>query len=226
MRRWRQVHLLQWLQYLPPGRGPARGRSHVARLNFKTSRVGVYKCLSLIVGFAVTVAILLREVVSCCNFILRAVATFWAASLVGIYPGRASRKTNTLHIAYFKWRQMNFSGNTKITWKHTFMITKKTYIWLCFQIFPLHKTLFVMNRLLLFKELSKIFKNFLGKFRDFSRTWCFFKDFLRPVQTMCQYISFKQGALFSHYLGSDGLRHLSTIERTAHRRWSLLRLKT
>ena len=70
--------------------GPARGGSHVARLNFKTSCVGVYKCLSLIVGFAVTVAIWLREVVSCRNFILRAVATFWAMSLVGIYPGRAS----------------------------------------------------------------------------------------------------------------------------------------
>ena len=71
-------------------RGPARGMSHVARLNFKTSRVGVYKCLSLIVGFAVTVAIWPREVVSCRDFILRAVATFWAMSLVGIYPGRAS----------------------------------------------------------------------------------------------------------------------------------------
>ena len=55
------------------------------------SRVGVYKCLSLIVGFAVTVAIWLRGgFVSCRDFILRAVATFWALSLVGIYPGRAS----------------------------------------------------------------------------------------------------------------------------------------
>ena len=46
------------------------GRSHVAHLNFKMSRVGVYKCLSLIV------AIWQREVVSCRNFILHAVATF------------------------------------------------------------------------------------------------------------------------------------------------------
>ena len=30
---------------------------HVARLNFKTSLVGVYKCMSLMVGFAVTVAV-------------------------------------------------------------------------------------------------------------------------------------------------------------------------
>ena len=66
------------------------GGVHVARLNFKMSCVGVYKCLSLIVGFAVTVAIWLREVVSCRNFILHIVATFWAMSLVGIYPGRAS----------------------------------------------------------------------------------------------------------------------------------------
>ena len=46
--------------------------------------------MSLIVGFAVTVAIWPREVVSCCDFILRAVATFWAMSLIGIYLGRAS----------------------------------------------------------------------------------------------------------------------------------------
>ena len=69
---------------------PARGDSHVARLKFKTPRVGVYKCLSLIVGFAVTVAIWPREVVSCRDFILCAIATFWAMSLVWIYPGRAS----------------------------------------------------------------------------------------------------------------------------------------
>ena len=66
------------------------GGSHVARLNFKTTRVGVYKCLSLIVRFAVTVAIWPREVVSCRNFILRAVATFWAMSLVGIDLGKDS----------------------------------------------------------------------------------------------------------------------------------------
>ena len=56
-----------------PGGG---GGSHVFHLNFKTSRVDVYKCLSLIVGFAVTVAIWQREVVSCHDFVLRAVATF------------------------------------------------------------------------------------------------------------------------------------------------------
>ena len=60
------------------------------RLNFKTFPVGVYKCVSLIVGFVVTVTIWPREVVSCRDFILLAVATFWAMSLVGIYPGRAS----------------------------------------------------------------------------------------------------------------------------------------
>ena len=69
------------------------GAFHVARLNFKTSHVGVYKCLSLIVGFAVTVAIWVRDVVSCRDFILHKVATFWAMSLVRIYPGRASVNT-------------------------------------------------------------------------------------------------------------------------------------
>ena len=69
------------------------GGSHDAYLNFKTSLVGVYKCLLLIVGFAVTVAVWLREVVSCHDFILHAFATFWAKSLVGIYPGRAFTKS-------------------------------------------------------------------------------------------------------------------------------------
>ena len=68
---------------------PCQGGSQVARLNFKTSRVGVYKCLSLLVGFVVTVAIWPGEVASCHDFILCAVATFWAMWLVGIYPGRA-----------------------------------------------------------------------------------------------------------------------------------------
>ena len=63
------------------------GGSHVTRLNFKTSCVSVYKCLSLIVGFAVTGVIWPREVV---DFILRAVATFWSMLLVGITPGRVS----------------------------------------------------------------------------------------------------------------------------------------
>ena len=72
------------------GPGGGGGGGHVARLNFKTPCVGVYKCLSLIVGFAVTVAIWPREVVSCRDFILHAVATFWAMLLVEIYPSRAS----------------------------------------------------------------------------------------------------------------------------------------
>ena len=45
---------------------------------------------ALIVGFTVTVAIWPSEVVFCRDFILRAVATFWAMSLVRIYPSRPS----------------------------------------------------------------------------------------------------------------------------------------
>ena len=75
-----------------PCQGGGGGGVHVAHLNFKTCPVGVYryKCFLHIVGFAVTVVIWLREVVSCRDFILRTVATFWAMSFVGIYPGRAS----------------------------------------------------------------------------------------------------------------------------------------
>ena len=81
--------LLSLVFLMRPCQGWGGGGSHVTRLNFKMSCVGVYKCLSLIVGFAITVAIWLREVVSCRDFIFRAVATFWAMLLVGIYPGRA-----------------------------------------------------------------------------------------------------------------------------------------
>ena len=65
------------------GKRPCQGVGvGVTHLNFKTSPFGVYKCLSLIVGFAVTVTIWPREVVSCRDFILRTVPTFWAMSLV------------------------------------------------------------------------------------------------------------------------------------------------
>ena len=79
------------------------GGSHVARLNFKTSCVGVYKCLLLIVGFSVNVAIWQWEVVSCRNFILRSVATFSAMSPVGIYPGRASTLVEHILLKHFQW---------------------------------------------------------------------------------------------------------------------------
>ena len=70
------------IEALPGGRGvPCR-----LCLNFKTSCIGVYKSLLLIVGFAVTVPIWPGEVVSCREFILRAVATFWAMSLSEFTP--------------------------------------------------------------------------------------------------------------------------------------------
>ena len=71
-------------------------RKQSDHVHFKTSRVGVYKYLSLIVGFAVTVTIWPSEVVPCRDFILRAVATFWAMLLDGIYPGRTSFKFDLL----------------------------------------------------------------------------------------------------------------------------------
>ena len=58
-------------------RGPARGGggSHVARLNFKTSRVGVFKCLLLIVGsLAEGGCLLLRFHFTCCCYLFGHVA--------------------------------------------------------------------------------------------------------------------------------------------------------
>ena len=68
--------------------GPCRGGgSHVARLNCKTSRVGVYKCLRILSALP-SLSQFGRARLS--FVILRAVATFWAMSLVRIYPSRPS----------------------------------------------------------------------------------------------------------------------------------------
>ena len=73
--------------------------------------VGVYKCLSLNAGVAVTVAIWRREVVSCRDFILRAVATFWAMSLVGVYAVGSHTPLGTATAAktsLLKWNERVF----------------------------------------------------------------------------------------------------------------------
>ena len=69
---------------------PSQGWSHVTRLNLKCLVSVFINACHLYVGFAVTVSIWPREVVSCRDFILGAVATFWAMWFVGTYPGRAS----------------------------------------------------------------------------------------------------------------------------------------
>ena len=83
----------------------------------------------------------------------------------------------------------------EICWEHRNQI-KKTLSWspenfcvhvlLCFQSF-LYAKHFFSWKLFLFKELSKTFKHFCGKFKDFSRishNFSIFKDFSRPVWTM------------------------------------------
>jgi len=49
-----------------------------------------HRSLLLIRGLDITVGILPRKDIFCHDFISCAVTTFWAMSLVGIYPGRAS----------------------------------------------------------------------------------------------------------------------------------------
>ena len=51
----------------------------------------------------VSVEILPRKVVVCRDFILRAVATFWVMSLVGIYPGRASLMLQKMDLITGTW---------------------------------------------------------------------------------------------------------------------------
>ena len=90
------VQLLDYKYRSPARRGEGGGGAGggVAHLNCKTSHVGVYKRLSLIVCFAVIVAIWPREVVSCRDFILRVVATFWSIefTLAGPQYSQASHK--------------------------------------------------------------------------------------------------------------------------------------
>ena len=50
-------------------------------------------------------------VVSCRDFILRAVATFWAMSLVGIYPGRASELGEIIAKIWQEQQEDNSKGN-------------------------------------------------------------------------------------------------------------------
>ena len=64
------------------------GGSRVACLNILKSLMSGFNLV--ILGLDITVGILLGKDVFCRNFILCAVATFWAMSLVGIYPVRAS----------------------------------------------------------------------------------------------------------------------------------------
>ena len=61
---------------------------------------------------SITVAIWPREVVTCRDFILGSVATFWVMSLVGIYPGRASKKD--LHNFEQYWQEASMRATAKI----------------------------------------------------------------------------------------------------------------
>ena len=128
-----QNSLLQMCSHhllLPPDkiRGPARGGgSHVACLNLKMSCVTVLSyftslsvvelkenCLSLS-GFKFSIRIAVR-----CGFILCAVATFWAMSLVGIYRGRVSNKLytgNSIHILQMlKWKTFSVTYMYTVGW--------------------------------------------------------------------------------------------------------------
>ena len=64
-------------------------------------KLAKHRSLSLILGFAVTVAIWLREVFSCRNFISPFVAPFWVMSIVGIYPGRALLIMDEVYVIKF-----------------------------------------------------------------------------------------------------------------------------
>ena len=66
-----------------------------------------------------------------------------------------------------------------------------------------------------FKNIQGVLGKIQGLFKDMMLFQGLFKAHANHVSV---HFSLKQGAWFSCYLGSDGLRHLSTIERTAHRR--------
>ena len=61
-------------------------------------------------------------------------------------------------------------GTPKSYKENTFMITEKIFAYCCVFNHSFAENIFLKWRLFVFKELSKIFKDFCGKFKDFSRT--------------------------------------------------------
>ena len=60
-------------------------------------------------------------------------------------------------------------GETEIICEHTFLIIKKIYILLCFQIFPLGKTLFLIRAIYIqgaFKNIQGLLGKIQGLFKD------------------------------------------------------------
>ena len=66
---------------------PCQGVPCVARLSLKTNGVII---LSLFLHLVVVVGILMNKILIFLDFHIYAIASFWAMSLVGIYPGWAS----------------------------------------------------------------------------------------------------------------------------------------
>jgi len=89
-------------------------------LSFGLQLVSKYhRSLSLILGVDVTVGIFPRKDVFCRDFILCAVATFWAMSLVGIYPGRASWHSQGCWPVLIETTQSLWFGFTHAHTSHT-----------------------------------------------------------------------------------------------------------
>ena len=93
--------------------------------------------MSLILGFAVTVAILPREVVSCRDFILRSVVTFWVMSLVGIYPGRASIFDTKYMVLFMSTISASVSNFDLGTTFHLMALMKAKFNYNCYKYNPL-----------------------------------------------------------------------------------------
>ena len=75
-------------------------------------------------------------------------------------------------------------GNTEIICEHTFLITLKIHILLCFQIFPLRKTLFLIRAIFIqgaFKNIQGLLGKIQGLFKDIPQISNFqglFKDMM------------------------------------------------
>ena len=75
-------------------------------------------------------------------------------------------------------------GNTEIICEHTFLITLKIHILLCFQIFPLRKTLFLIRAIFIqgaFKNIQGLLGKIQGLFKDIPQISNFqglFKDIM------------------------------------------------